>query len=57
MSLGLYLTTMVALLVLGYASAKVGGSSPIKAMGRIVIWGSLAMGASALVGQLFGVTL
>ena len=57
MSLGLYLTTMVALLVLGYASARVGGSSPIKAMGRIVIWGSLAMGASALVGQLFGVTL
>jgi len=51
------LATMVALLVLGYASARVGGSSPAKAMGRILIWGSLAMGASALVGQLFGVTL
>jgi VIT1/CCC1 family predicted Fe2+/Mn2+ transporter len=51
----LYGVTIIALLVLGAVSAKAGGSSITKAIIRVVIWGSIAMGLSALVGYLFGV--
>ena len=51
----LYGVTIIALLVLGAVSAKAGGSSITKAVIRVVIWGSIAMGLSALVGYLFGV--
>ncbi|MCD0468712.1 VIT family protein [Flavobacterium sp. JAS] len=39
----------------GVLAAKAGGSHTIKAVLRICIWGTFAMGASALVGYLFGV--
>jgi VIT1/CCC1 family predicted Fe2+/Mn2+ transporter len=51
----LYVVTIMALVVLGAVSARTGGSSPKKAIIRIVIWGTIAMGLSALVGYLFGV--
>jgi len=51
----LYGFTILSLLVLGIISAKTGGSSIKKAIIRIVIWGTLAMVLSALVGYLFGV--
>ena len=51
----LYGVTIIALVVLGAVSAKAGGSSITKAVIRVVIWGSIAMGLSALVGYLFGV--
>lgn len=51
----LYGFTILSLIVLGAVSAKTGGSSVGKAVIRIVIWGSIAMGLSALVGYLFGV--
>ena len=51
----LYGFTIVSLVVLGVVSARAGGSSVAKAIVRIVIWGSLAMGLSGLVGYLFGV--
>jgi VIT1/CCC1 family predicted Fe2+/Mn2+ transporter len=51
----LYGFTIVSLRVLGAVSAKTGGSSVGKAIARIVIWGTLAMGISGLVGYLFGV--
>jgi VIT1/CCC1 family predicted Fe2+/Mn2+ transporter len=51
----LYGFTIVSLVVLGAVSAKTGGSSVGKAIARIVIWGTLAMGISGLVGYLFGV--
>lgn len=53
----LYGFTIVSLIVLGAVSAKTGGSSMGKAVVRIVIWGTLAMGLSALVGYLFGVNV
>jgi VIT1/CCC1 family predicted Fe2+/Mn2+ transporter len=53
----LYGFTIVSLIILGAVSAKTGGSSIRKAILRIVIWGSLAMGLSALVGYLFGVNV
>lgn len=51
----LYGFTIVSLVVLGVVSARAGGSSAAKAIVRIVIWGSLAMVLSGLVGYLFGV--
>ncbi|WP_339875370.1 VIT family protein [uncultured Algoriphagus sp.] len=51
----LYGFTILSLVVLGAVSAKTGGSSITKAIIRIVIWGTIAMGLSALVGYVFGV--
>ncbi len=51
----LYGSTMVFLILLGATAAKIGGSNITKAIFRITIWGTIAMGLSALVGYLFGV--
>ncbi|MCF8269108.1 MAG: VIT family protein, partial [Crocinitomicaceae bacterium] len=53
----LYGSTILFLVLLGYVSAKTGGSPKGKAILRIVIGGSLAMGISAGVGYLFGVNV
>ncbi|TCJ13728.1 VIT family protein [Flaviaesturariibacter flavus] len=53
----LYGFTIVFLVILGAMSAKTGGSGAGKAILRIVIWGTIAMVLSALVGYLFGVNL
>jgi len=54
---GLYLFSIIFLAILGAVSAKTGGTSIKKAMIRIVIWGTISMGVSALAGHLFGVNL
>jgi len=51
----LYAFTIISLITLGALSAKTGGSSVKKAIIRIVVWGTIAMVLSALVGYLFGV--
>lgn len=53
----LYGFTILFLIILGTISAKTGGSSIKKAIIRITIWGTLAMGLSALVGYIFGVNV
>lgn len=53
----LYGFTIISLAILGAVSAKTGGSSVSKAILRIVIWGTIAMGLSALVGYLFGINV
>lgn len=53
----LYGFTMLSLVVLGAVSAITGGSNMGKAIVRIVIWGTIAMGLSALVGYIFGVNV
>ena len=53
----LYGFTIVFLIILGITAAKTGGSTVIKAVLRITIWGTLAMGLSALAGYIFGVTV
>lgn len=53
----LYGFTIVFLIILGTISAKTGGSTVSKAIVRITLWGTLAMGLSALVGYLFGVKI
>ncbi|GAB3524413.1 VIT1/CCC1 transporter family protein [Emticicia fontis] len=53
----LYGFTLLFLIILGTISARTGGSSIKKAIIRITVWGTLAMGLSALVGYLFGVNV
>lgn len=53
----LYGFSIVFLILLGIVSAKTGGSSILKAVLRITVWGTLAMGLTALVGYLFGVSV
>lgn len=53
----LYGFTLLFLTILGIISAKAGGASIPKAIIRITVWGTLAMGLSALVGYLFGVNV
>lgn len=53
----LYGSTTIFLIILGAVSAKTGGSSVGKSIIRITIWGTIAMGLSALVGYLFGVKI
>ena len=51
----LYGFTIIFLIILGAFAAKTGGSKISKAIIRITIWGTIAMGLSAFVGYLFGV--
>ncbi|QHS56399.1 VIT family protein [Mucilaginibacter sp. 14171R-50] len=53
----LYAFTILFLSILGAIAARAGGSDVKKAIIRITIWGTLAMGLSALVGYLFGVKI
>jgi len=53
----LYGFTILSLVILGAVSAKTGGAGIKKAIVRIVIWGTIAMVLSALVGYFFGVNL
>jgi VIT1/CCC1 family predicted Fe2+/Mn2+ transporter len=47
-------STRVLLAVLGAAAAKMGGAPLVRGTIRVTFWGAVAMGASALVGHLFG---
>jgi VIT1/CCC1 family predicted Fe2+/Mn2+ transporter len=51
----LYGFTVPFLVMLGYISARTGGSKARVAILRIAIWGTLAMVLTAMVGYLFGV--
>lgn len=53
----LYGFAIFFLVILGAMAAKAGGSSILKAIGRITFWGTVAMGLTALVGHFFGVNM
>lgn len=57
MEYSLYGFTIISLALLGAVSAKTGGSSIPKAIIRIVVWGTIAMALSGLVGYIFGVNV
>jgi VIT1/CCC1 family predicted Fe2+/Mn2+ transporter len=44
-------------MILGTIAAKTGGSNIGKAIVRITVWGTIAMGLSAFVGYLFEVNI
>ena len=47
-------SALALLAVLGAVAAKVGGAPLGRAALRVALWGAIAMGASALVGRMFG---
>ncbi len=49
--------SLAFLIILGVVAAKTGGSNIKKAILRITFWGTLAMGATALIGQFFNVNI
>jgi len=53
----LYALSILFLSFLGAIAAKTGGSNVFKAILRVVFWGTLAMGLTALVGRMFGVAV
>jgi VIT1/CCC1 family predicted Fe2+/Mn2+ transporter len=53
----LYGFAIVFLALLGAMAARTGGSSIQKAIFRITFWGTVAMGLTAFVGYLFGVSV
>lgn len=53
----LYASSLSFLVILGAFAAKAGGSKPLKAIIRVSFWGSVAMGLTALVGYMFGVSV
>lgn len=53
----LYGSALLFLILLGIMAAKAGGSNVMKAIVRISFWGTIAMGLTALVGYLFGVSV
>jgi vacuolar iron transporter family protein len=50
-------TSLVLLAVLGAVAARVGGANVGRGALRVLFWGALAMGASAVIGRLFGTTV
>ncbi len=42
------------LAALGALAARLGGAPPVLGAVRVVFWGAMAMGSTALVGRLFG---
>ena len=53
----LYGFAILFLILLGVMASKTGGSSIGKAIVRVTLWGTIAMGLSAFVGHLFGVNV
>ncbi len=52
-----YGLAVIFLALLGAVAAKAGGSEVYKAVIRITLWGTIAMGLTALVGYLFNVNM
>lgn len=54
---GIVGSSLVLLLVLGAVAAQLGGARRWVGAARVAFWGAVAMGATALVGRLFGATV
>jgi VIT1/CCC1 family predicted Fe2+/Mn2+ transporter len=50
-------STIVALAILGALGARAGGAGVVRGALRVTFWGALAMGVTAAVGTLFGVSV
>ncbi len=53
----LLFATLLALAVLGFVGARAGGAPWGRAVLRVVFWGCVAMGVTAVIGRVFGVTV
>lgn len=54
LSLAVAGSSLVLLVALGSAAARLGGAPILKGAARVAFWGAIAMGCTALVGRLFG---
>lgn len=54
LTVGVVGVTLGLLLVLGGTAARLGGASLIRGALRVALWGTAAMGCTAVVGRLFG---
>jgi VIT1/CCC1 family predicted Fe2+/Mn2+ transporter len=54
MSLAVWTSTLIFLAILGAAGARTGGASMWRGTARVVFWGAIAMGITALIGRLSG---
>jgi len=52
-----YSFSIIFLIILGGIAARTGGANVGTAVARIAFWGTVAMGVTALVGHLFGVSV
>lgn len=48
-------STLIGLALLGYVSAKLGGSKPLLAVVRIIIWGIVALSVTSFIGNVLGI--
>lgn len=51
------IATLIALALLGFVGARAGGAPFGRAVLRVVFWGCVAMGVTALIGKVFGVAM
>lgn len=49
-------TTLAGLAILGALGASAGGAGIVRGAARVVLWGAIAMAATALIGAAFGVS-
>lgn len=56
LAIAIVASTTLLLAVLGYVAERVAGGGGIKGAWRVLLWGSLAQAATALIGWLFGVS-
>ena len=47
-------SSLLCLALLGGLAARAGGANIVKGAGRVILWGALAMAATAIIGALFG---
>ncbi|RMF16911.1 MAG: VIT family protein [Gammaproteobacteria bacterium] len=51
------LSSLLVLSMLGFIAARTGGAHPLRGALRVLLLGALAMGATTLIGHLFGLTV
>lgn len=56
LAIAIVASTTLLLALLGYVAERVAGGGGLKGAWRVLLWGSLAQGATALIGHAFGVS-
>ena len=49
--------SLLCLALLGYVGARLGGARPARSIARTLLWGAIAMAATAGAGHLFGAAI
>lgn len=55
LSVAIVVSTLLVLAVLGYAAERMAGGKGPRGALRVLVWGALALAATALIGRVFGV--